>query len=74
VQGEIVITNSRHFENLNSAFDNMKRVRGMIQSQASPELLSLEMKEALLRVQETVGKRFDDQILDRVFKEFCIGK
>jgi len=32
------------------------------------------MKEALLKVQETIGKRFDDQIMDRVFKEFCIGK
>ena len=46
----------------------------LLDSKASLEFISLELKEALLLVHETLGKRFDDQIMDRVFKEFCIGK
>jgi tRNA modification GTPase len=64
----------RCFENLSRAFENMTRAMRLLETGASSEFLALEMKEALIFVQETLGKRFDDQIMDRVFKEFCIGK
>jgi tRNA modification GTPase len=68
------ISQARHFENLSRAFENMTRAMRLLETGASSEFLALEMKEALIFVQETLGKRFDDQIMDRVFKEFCIGK
>jgi tRNA modification GTPase len=73
-EDQAVISQARHFENLSKAHENMIEAFGLVQSGASPELTALSMKEALLRIQETLGKRFDDQIMDRVFKEFCIGK
>ncbi len=73
-EDQAVISQARHFENLSQAQENMIEAYGLVKSGASPELTALSMKEALLRVQETIGKRFDDQIMDRVFKEFCIGK
>lgn len=73
-EDQAVISQARHWENLSAALQNMKQAFDLVANQASPEFMSLEMKEALLRVQETIGKRFDDQIMDRVFKEFCIGK
>jgi tRNA modification GTPase len=38
------------------------------------EFVALDLKEALMAVQETLGKRFDDQVMDLVFRQFCIGK
>lgn len=73
-EDQAVISQARHWENLSAALKNMQQAYELVANQASPEFMSLEMKEALLRVQETIGKRFDDQIMDRVFKEFCIGK
>ncbi len=73
-EDQAVISQSRHFENLSSSLGNMKSARVLIEQVASPEFTALELKEALLKVQETLGKRYDDQIMDRVFKEFCIGK
>jgi tRNA modification GTPase len=73
-EDQAVISQARHYENLQKALVNMDEAFGLVQSGASPELTALSMKEALLKVQETIGKRFDDQIMDRVFKEFCIGK
>lgn len=69
-----VISNSRHFENLSKAKENLERAEMLLKAQSGAEFIALEMKESLILVQETLGKRFDDQVMDRVFKEFCIGK
>jgi tRNA modification GTPase len=53
---------------------NIEKCEGLVQTGLGSEFLALELKEALLAVQETLGKRFDDQVMDRVFKEFCLGK
>ena len=73
-EDQAIISQARHHENLSKAFENMLQSEVLIEAGTSPELSALELKEALLRVQETIGKRFDDQVMDRVFKEFCIGK
>lgn len=70
----VLISNVRHFENLQKALDNTRRSKEIVLNGLGDEFLALEFKEALIAVQETLGKRFDDQIMDRVFKEFCIGK
>lgn len=71
---EVLISQARHFENLLVAEQNISKVLGQLNTGVGSEFLAFELKEALMRIQETLGKRFDDQIMDRVFKEFCIGK
>lgn len=71
---EILISQARHFENLLVAEQNISKVLAQLSTGVGSEFLAFELKEALMRIQETLGKRFDDQIMDRVFKEFCIGK
>lgn len=73
-EDQSLISQQRHYENLVVAAKCTESCLNLVASAASPELTSLELKEALLKVQEILGKRFDDQIMDRVFKEFCIGK
>lgn len=70
----VLLSNTRHFENLSKALENTTRALGVVNQGLGLEFLAFEFKEALICVQETLGKRFDDQIMDRVFKEFCIGK
>lgn len=71
---EALLSQARHYENLKKAYECFDRAKHLALESASPEFLSLEVKEALIRVQETLGERFDDQVLDQVFREFCIGK
>lgn len=71
---EAIVSQTRHFENLQRTEECVQRSLEMVETQFSPEFLALELKEGLIRIQEILGERFDDQILDRVFKEFCIGK
>ena len=38
------------------------------------DLVSSDLREALLAIQEILGKSYEDQIVDKIFKEFCLGK
>jgi tRNA modification GTPase len=38
------------------------------------EVVALSLRVGLRSVHQVLGKDYDDQILDRVFSEFCIGK
>lgn len=71
---EAILFQARHYENLQRTSECLLRARLLAKSTSSPEFLALEIKEVLIRIQEILGERFDDQVLDRVFSEFCIGK
>lgn len=74
LQDYVLLSNSRHYENLSKALSNIIRCQQLLKEGLGSEFLAIELKEALIAVQETLGKRFDDQVMDRVFKEFCLGK
>ena len=75
LQGEqVLLSHARHFENILKAKTFTEQAIQALHDEVGPEFVSVELKEALIALQETLGKRFDDQIMDRVFKEFCIGK
>lgn len=69
-----VLASARHYERLSAGLESLRRALSGLESGMGAEFVALDLKEALLGIQETLGKRFDDQIMDRVFKEFCIGK
>ncbi len=68
------LSHVRHFESLLTAKECLERGFDLIKSGSSVEFISIEFKDALMRIQEILGKRYDDEILDRIFKEFCLGK
>lgn len=72
--GGVLVSNSRHFEALGFAANNLERSIESLKTGVGAELVSLDLKEALMSLQMILGKHYDDQIMDRVFKEFCIGK
>jgi tRNA modification GTPase len=74
LRDNVLLSNARHFENLTKALANTVRCQQLLNEGMGSEFLAIELKEALIAVQETLGKRFDDQVMDRVFKEFCLGK
>jgi tRNA modification GTPase len=69
-----VVSQARHFENLRRSLKGLAQAKQALQNNGEAEFVALDLKEALIAVQETLGKRFDDQVMDQVFKQFCIGK
>jgi len=71
---ELMISQARHFEALSAAQGFLSQAEMHLKENLGAEFIALDLKEAVLKVQQILGKSFDDQIMDRVFKEFCLGK
>lgn len=74
LSGGAVLSQARHFDLLKRAHAHVSSALNIHKDESAPELAAFELKEAVLLIFEIQGKVFDDQIMDRVFKEFCIGK
>jgi tRNA modification GTPase len=64
----------RQYEYINTILNGLGSAQKALESMESEELIGVGLMEALLAVQALVGERFEDQVMDRVFKEFCVGK
>jgi len=74
-QGEgAIVTNARHKELLDKAFTNMLSVSRAIKDAMHPELIAVDLKEAIFNLGLIVGQSASDDILDKIFENFCIGK
>jgi len=70
----LAIFNSRQYEYLKRAEDLIFESIELFKTNVGEEILAIPLKSALLEIQKMHGTYYEDQILDRVFKEFCIGK
>jgi tRNA modification GTPase len=73
-QDDSLISQARHYEGLVKSLNLIQSSIEGLNSNAGVEYIAFDLKEALIHLQGVMGKVFDDQIMDRVFKEFCIGK
>jgi tRNA modification GTPase len=70
----VMVTRARHKEALLGAQESIKRVLESLKSKMSEEFLALDLKAALDNLGEIVGETTTEDILDKIFSEFCIGK
>ncbi len=61
-------------ESLREAGESLKRACTLAQAAAGEELIAAEIRSALADLGKVVGAVYTDDILDRVFSRFCIGK
>ena len=70
-----IVSNIRHFEALQQAYEALDRVLQGIQSHITGELLAFDIREALHHLGEITGQvDVDRDILGAIFSKFCIGK
>ncbi|MDX9731829.1 MAG: tRNA uridine-5-carboxymethylaminomethyl(34) synthesis GTPase MnmE [Bdellovibrionales bacterium] len=74
VQGGIAITQARHVEGLKTIQGALTKGLELIRKDASPEIIAFELTLAVRTIHELLGKEFHEQVIDRIFKEFCLGK
>lgn len=67
-------TASRCRESLRSAGLSLQAAEEAAESQMGEELVAIEIREALQYLGQIVGQVYTDDILDRIFSKFCIGK
>lgn len=69
-----LVTNLRHLKALQKASGSVRSFNNGLKKGLSPELLSVELRDALDAIGEIIGITTTDDILNRIFSSFCIGK
>ena len=69
-----IVTNIRHVNALERALKSINSFIKEIDKKTSPEFLSVELRESLDAIGEIIGMTTPENILNRIFSNFCIGK
>lgn len=69
-----VITRQRHRDALQRAREALLQAREATEDEMSHEFIALDLRLALEAFGEVVGRTTVDDLLNRIFSEFCIGK
>ncbi|MDH4097607.1 MAG: hypothetical protein OEU87_04755, partial [Nitrospira sp.] len=69
-----VITNVRHRQALERAHVSIREALDSIRNGVEPEFVAMDLRGAADALGEVTGAITSDDILNRIFSEFCIGK
>jgi len=73
-KNEVIVSNSRHFDALNKALEEIDTVRHGMDDGLSSDLLAINIHQALYHLGEITGAVSTDDLLGNIFSNFCIGK
>ena len=69
-----MLTSLRHFEAVSGALDGLRAARDAVAAKTPHEMLLLDLYSALRHLDSLTGETTADDILNRIFSSFCIGK
>ncbi len=75
VAGEYnIVVRERHRDQLCRAFESLKIVCDTLLNNLSEEFIAVDINSALDSLGLILGKTFQEDLLDQIFNDFCIGK
>ena len=69
-----IITNSRHYDALLKALEEIQKVKEGLDMDLSSDLMAIDIRQALYHLGEITGSVTTDDLLGNIFSNFCIGK
>lgn len=73
-QSTVMVTNARHIALLEKAQNSLDSVFEGISSGMPVDLVQIDMTEAWNLLGEITGESYEDELLDQLFSQFCLGK
>ncbi len=70
----VIVTNVRHKAAIDRTLAALLRASDALNSGMPLEIVAVEMRDALENIGEIIGAVTTEDILNRIFSEFCIGK
>ncbi|MGJ5641149.1 tRNA uridine-5-carboxymethylaminomethyl(34) synthesis GTPase MnmE [Formosa sp. S-31] len=71
---ETIVTNTRHYDALLKAFEEIQKVQHGLDTNLSTDLMAIDIREALYHFGVITGQVTNDELLGNIFANFCIGK
>ena len=69
-----IVTNARHQEALRRAGEGLGYAIESLENGMPPDLVAVDLRIGLDGLGDIVGKTTTEDILDRIFSQFCVGK
>jgi tRNA modification GTPase len=69
-----IVSNVRHKLAIEKTGALLSKAKDGILNNLSPEFSVFDVREALDSLGEITGKTINEEVLDRIFSTFCIGK
>ena len=71
---EVFITNLRHKQALLEAKESLNKVLESLSLDMPEDFYSIDLMNAYQMLGEIIGEAVDEDLIDTIFKEFCMGK
>ena len=71
---DTIVTNTRHYDSLLKALDEIQKVKFGIETNLSSDLMAIDIRETLYHFGMITGEVTNDELLGNIFANFCIGK
>jgi len=71
---ETIVTNTRHYDSLIKALEEIQKVQWGMQEGIASDLMAIDIREALFHFGNITGHVTNDELLGNIFANFCIGK
>ncbi len=70
----VLVTSTRHQEALRRAAEHLQASSVSLEQQLPQDFVSIDLRAAYEALGEVTGETASDDLLDKIFSEFCIGK
>ncbi|HHT97589.1 MAG TPA: tRNA uridine-5-carboxymethylaminomethyl(34) synthesis GTPase MnmE [Clostridiales bacterium] len=71
---EIYITNERHKESLKKALESLKLVKNSVEANMPEDFYSIDLTDVYENLGNILGERLEEDVINVIFSEFCMGK
>ncbi len=74
LENDLIINNARQKNLLINAANNLKEVLSSVENGMSIDFIEIDLKSCMENLGLIVGKAVSDDLIDKIFNDFCIGK
>lgn len=71
---DTILINARHFNALNSAEKSLSEAKEALMASIPADLILIDIRQVLHHIGSITGEVSTDDVLDNIFRNFCIGK
>ena len=73
-QDDAIILNSRHYECLIRVEEAIERLLKVIKEGITLDICAIDLREAIVALGEISGEEISQEVINKIFEEFCVGK
>ncbi len=73
-ENRVIITNMRHKEALTNAIHSISRAANALKTNMPYDLVSIDVLDCAAHLGEITGKTISEEVVDKIFARFCLGK